>query len=105
MLGIARWLLTVLGGVLIGCGLVLHGQVALARYMRNEVQNTFFLWRALGHATFVFQGGETRMAMAMAEVPAKALDESSRAAWVLVAAGGLVALAGPLIRGAAKPVA
>lgn len=99
MLGIARWLFTVLGGALLGAGLVLHGQVALARYMRQEVDNTFFLWRALGDATFVFQGGETRMALAMAEVPDAALKESDRAAWVLVVVGGLVALTGPLLRG------
>ncbi|MCK5943805.1 MAG: hypothetical protein KAI24_17610 [Planctomycetes bacterium] len=98
MIGIARWLLVVVGGVLIGAGLVLHGQVALARYMRDEVDNTFFLWRALGEATFVFQGGETRMALAMSQVPEGALRESDRAAWVLLIIGGLVALAGPLVR-------
>jgi hypothetical protein len=57
MIGIARWLFTLVGGVLVGAGLVLHGQVALARYMRDEVDNTFFLWRALGEATIVSQGG------------------------------------------------
>ena len=54
MIGVARWLFTFLGGALLGAGLVLHGQVALARYMRQEVDNTFFLWRAIGHATFAF---------------------------------------------------
>ncbi|MFN3243286.1 MAG: hypothetical protein ACE37K_17425 [Planctomycetota bacterium] len=98
MIGIARWLFTLVGGVLVGAGLVLHGQVALARYMRDEVDNTFFLWRALGEATFVFQGGETRMALAMSEVPPEALHHSDRAAWVLVIVGGLVALTGPLLR-------
>ena len=83
---------------MIGAGLVLHGQVALARYMREEVDHTFFLWRALGHATFAFQGGETRMALAMAEVPEEALRHSNRAAWVLVIVGGLVSLTGPLLR-------
>ena len=68
MIGVARWLFTFLGGALLGAGLVLHGQVALARYMRQEVDNTFFLWRAIGHATFAFQGGETRMALAMCGV-------------------------------------
>ena len=97
MIGIARWLLTLLGGTLLGCGLVLHGQVALARYTRDEVDNTFVLWRAMGHATFAFQGGETRMALAMAEVPEEALEHSDRAAWVLVVVGGIVALAGPIL--------
>ncbi|MEO6597784.1 MAG: hypothetical protein ABIP94_23815 [Planctomycetota bacterium] len=77
-----------LGGVIQGSGLVLHGQVAMARYMRQEVDGTFFLWRAIGKATFVFQGGETRMALAMAEVPPHALMESDRAGWVLVIVWG-----------------
>ena len=98
MIGIARWLFTVLGGVLLGAGLVLHGHVALARYMREEVDNTFFLWRAMGHATFAFQGAETRMALAMSEVPNEALRHSDRAAWMLVVVGGIVALSGPMLR-------
>ncbi|MGK0153320.1 MAG: hypothetical protein ACI9SE_000264 [Neolewinella sp.] len=98
MIGIARWLFTFIGGVLLGSGLVLHGHVALARYMREEVDNTFFLWRAMGEATFAFQGGETRMALAMSEVPKEALVASDRAAWVLVIVGGLVAVTGPMLR-------
>jgi len=98
MIGIVRWLFTLIGGVVLGSGLVLHGQVALAHVMRHEVDNTFFLWRALGHATFVFQGEETRMALAMAEVPAEALAASDRAAWVLVIVGSLIAITGPLLR-------
>lgn len=112
MLGIARWLFTLIGGVLLGSGLVLHGQVALARYMKDEVANTFFLWRALGQATFAFQRSDVRMALAMQEVPDEALRESDRAAWVLVVVGGLVSLTAPLLRrarraapaAAAKPV-
>jgi hypothetical protein len=99
VLGFIRWFVTLVGGTVLGTGLVLHGQVALARYMRQEVERTFFLWRAIGNATFAFQGGETRMALAMAEVPDAALRESDRSAWVLVAVGGLIALTGPLLRG------
>jgi hypothetical protein len=102
MLGFVRWFCAVFGGVVLGAGLVLHGQVALARHMRNEVDGTFFLWRALGQATFAFQGGETRMALAMAEVPEAALKESDRAGWVLVIVGGLIAVTGPLLRGGAR---
>jgi len=98
MLGIARWFFAVLGGLLAGAGLTLHGQVAFARYVKKEVDGTFFLWRAIGDATFAFQGGETRMALAMGEVPDDALRESDRAAWVLVIVGGLVALTSPLLR-------
>lgn len=98
MLGILRWFAMVFGGLVLGAGMTLHGQVALAHYMQNEVDNTFVLWRALGHATFYLQGGETRMALAMSEVPPEALEEMDRAAWVLVAIGLLIALCGPLIR-------
>ncbi|MCA8976262.1 MAG: hypothetical protein KDC98_16195 [Planctomycetes bacterium] len=97
MLGLLRWFVVLLGGLILGAGMTLHGQVALARYMRDEVENTFVLWRALGRATFYFQGGETRMALAMSEVPPEALDQSDRAAWVLVAIGVLFAFSGPLI--------
>lgn len=93
-----RWFLVLLGGAVLGCGLALHGQVALARHMRAEVDRTFVVWRWLGHATFAFQGGETRMALAMREVPEAALHESDRAAWVLVGVGGLLALTAPLLR-------
>jgi hypothetical protein len=109
MLRVVRWLFAVLGGVIVGAGLVLHGQVAMARFMRNEVESTFFLWRAIGDATFAFQGEETRMALAMAEVPEAALNESSRAGWVLVVVGSVIALTAPLLAGsratsvAAKP--
>lgn len=98
MVRLVRWLCAVLGGTVLGAGLVLHGQVAMARYMREEVDNTFFLWRAIGHATFVFQGGETQMALAMSTVPEAALVESDRAAWVLVVVGALIALTAPLLR-------
>jgi hypothetical protein len=98
MLAIARWFFAVLGGVLIGAGLMLHGQVAFARYVKKEVDSTFFLWRAIGDATFTFQGGETRMALAMGEVPDAALKESDRAGWVLVIVGGLLTLTSPLLR-------
>lgn len=92
-----RWFLVVLGGVLLGAGLVLHGQVALVRAMTNEVHNTFFLWRAIGHATIFLQGSDVKMAMAMAEVSPSVLRESDFAAWTLVAVGSLLALAGPLL--------
>jgi hypothetical protein len=98
MVVVARWLCAVLGGVLIGAGLVLHGQVAMARYMQNEVDGTFFLWRAIGQATFVFQGGQTQLALAMSSVPDEALQESDRAGWVLVIVGSLIALTGPLLQ-------
>lgn len=98
MVALARWFFVLFGGVLLGTGLVLHGQVALARHMRKEVDDTFFLWRALGNATFAFQEDQTRLALVMAEVPEAAIVHSARAATMLLAVGGLIALTAPLLR-------
>ncbi len=92
-----RWLLTLLGGLVAGVGVTLHGQVAFARFLQDEVDGTFFLWRAIGRATYWFQGESTQMALAMAEVPASALRASDVAAWSLVAIGGLLAVVGALL--------
>jgi hypothetical protein len=97
MLGFARWFFAVAGGVLIGVGLVLHGQVALAHMLRDEVDRTFFLWRAIGEATIFLQSDDVRMALAMSEVPARVLEESDLAAWTLVAVGALLACTSPLL--------
>lgn len=103
MLGFVRWFFALLGGVLLGSGLVLHGQVAIARVMRKEVQNTFVLWRAIGEATFAFQSDDVRIALWMNEIPEAAIQESDRAAWVLVIVGGLIGITGPLLRRPGKP--
>ena len=99
-----RWCVVVLGGAMVGGGLVLHGYVAFAHHVRQQVDNTFFLWRAIGQATFAFQDGENRLGLTMREVPEGVLDEGTRAAWVLLIIGTLVAVTGPLIpRGKAAP--
>lgn len=92
-----RWLLVLVGGVLAGAGLVLHGQVALAHYMRAEVDNTFFLWRAVGEATIFLQGSDVRLAFALKEVPDEVIRETDHAAWALVVVGAMLALTGPLL--------
>jgi hypothetical protein len=95
---LARWWLTVLGGIFLGGGLVLHGQVALARHMRDEVAETFFLWRALGRMTFVFQDDTTQLALWLDEIPDRVLRESDRGAWALIVFGASLALMAPLCR-------
>lgn len=97
-LALARWWTVLLGGVLLGAGLVLHGQVAFAQHLRAEVQGTFFLWRAVGQVTFVFQDDMTKAALSLNELPERVLVESDRAAWTLVAIGGIVALIGAMLR-------
>ncbi|MBM3974080.1 MAG: hypothetical protein FJ301_08275 [Planctomycetes bacterium] len=105
MRALLRWMLTTLGGLVAGVGVTLHSQVAFARFLQDEVDGTFFVWRAIGRATFWFQGESTQLALAMAEVPASALRASDIAAWTLVAVGGLVAFAGLLLPRHAPPPA
>jgi uncharacterized membrane protein len=97
MVRFTRWFAILLGGVLLGAGLVLHGQVALARQLRDEVDQTFVLWRAVGESTVFLQGDDVRMALAMAEVPPHVLRRSDVVAWTLVGVGLLVAAVAPLL--------
>lgn len=90
-----RWMLLLLGGVLLGAGLVVHGQVAVAEHMRAQVRETFFLWRGVGRISFVFQDDQTKMALWLHELDPKVLDHSRRAASVLLTLGLLLALAAP----------
>lgn len=94
----ARWCLVLLGGVLIGAGLELHGFVAIVRHMAHEVDNTFFLFRAVGRATSFLLGGEQRMALAIQELPPEVVDECARSGYVLMVVGALLAFCAPLLR-------
>lgn len=87
-----------LGGALFGAGLVLQAQVALAHYARAEVDNTFFLWRELGRATFAFQSRDSRLALAMAELPEDVLVQFDLWSKVLGGFGLLITLVAPWIR-------
>jgi hypothetical protein len=99
VLRLVRWWVVLLGGALLGAGLCLHGQLAVARHLREEAQSSFFLWRAIGGLTFIFQDEVTQAAIWMDEVPEPVLRESDRAAWTLVVIGGLLGAAAPLLRG------
>lgn len=94
----ARWWLLLCGGVLIGMGLLLHGQVWSMHSLREEVRGTFFLWRALGQLTFVFQDDLTKAALWAHECPADVLDESERAATAMLVLGALCAIGSTLLR-------
>ncbi len=94
--------MSVLGGMLIGAGLVLHGQVAFAEYIRDEVENTFALWRGIGSLTFMFQGDQTKMALWLYDVPPSVMLESNRAAWTLIAIGLVCAITTIAFRPAVK---
>jgi hypothetical protein len=98
---LARWWVVLLGGVLLGAGLCLHGQLAIARQLRAEARSTFFLWRGVGQLTFIFQDDVTKAALWMNEVPDDVIRESDAAAWSLVFLGALVAVAATGIQGKA----
>ncbi len=93
-----KWLLMLLGGALFGAGLVLQAQVALAHHARAEVDNTFFLWRELGRATFAFQSRDSKLALAMAELPEAVLVQFDLWSKVLGGLGLLLAMVVPWIR-------
>lgn len=95
---ILRAMILILAGVLLGAGGLLLGQVAVARSMEAEVDATFFLFRAIGYATFAFQGSDVQVALAVKELPPGALEHSERVAWMLIAFGGLVWVAAPFVR-------
>ena len=96
---LVRWWGVLLGGVLLGAGLCLHGQLAVAMELRDNAQNTFILWRAVGQITFIFQDEVTQAALWMHEVPDSVVRESDRVAWTMVVIGALIASAAPLLHG------
>ncbi|MCB9919337.1 MAG: hypothetical protein H6832_13120 [Planctomycetes bacterium] len=95
---ILRLALIILAGILLGAGGLLLGQVHVARIMEERVDSTFFLFRAIGYATFVFQGDEVQVALAIKELPPEALEHSKRVAWFLIAVGSLGLLAAPFLK-------
>ena len=97
VLRVARWWLTLLGGVLLGMALVLHGQVMAVQHMRNEVSSTFALWRGIGKLTFAFQDSKTQTALLAHDFPVILIREADRAAWTLAAIGVILAATAFLI--------
>jgi hypothetical protein len=95
---VARWLFTLIGGLFLGAGLELHGLIAIAWRMIGEVDNTFFMFRAIGRATIFMLGSERRIALAIKEIPPEVLEECSRTAWMLVIVGGLFSVTAPFLR-------
>ena len=102
LLKVARWWLTLVGGVLLGMGLVLHGQLAFFRYMHEQVESTFILWRGIGKLTFFFQDNLTKAALEIHEIPKELVDEADRAAWTLVVIGVALVVVAFLIRRSAS---
>ncbi len=85
-------------GVMVGAGLLLYGQVRFGLYIHDEVENTFFLWRAIGEATYFLQDPETQLALALHEFDKSYLLESRRIGVTLMIIGGLIAFVTPWIQ-------
>ena len=93
-----RTLLFFGAGVMVGAGLLLYGQVRFGLYIHDEVENTFFLWRAIGEVTYFLQAPETQLALALHEVDKSLLMESRRAGITLMIIGALIAFVTPWIQ-------
>lgn len=97
ILRLIRWWAVLLAGGLLGAGVVLHGQLAMGRLIREEVESVPGIYRAIGHATFFLQDATTRSSLLLHEIPEEALEEGDHMAWTLVICGALCALAAPML--------
>lgn len=87
---LARWWLLVLGSMFLGGGLVLYSQVECALLIREEVSNTFFLWRGIGHLTFMFHDNMTQFSLWLDTMPPNTIEESRRSAIAFLTIGGVL---------------
>lgn len=101
-LAIARWWVVLVGGTLLGAGALLYGQVTTLYHLREEVHSTFFLWRALGHLTFVWQDDVTQAALWADECPESVLRESAHGAWTMMALGAVLCVGSAFLRKARR---
>ena len=103
MLAIARFWAVFLGGALFGAGILLHAQVVCLRMAREEVSNTFVVWRFIGSLTFAFQDDLTQAAIWADEVPEAVIRESDRAGWTLMVLGGMGVVGAWFLRRSRRP--
>jgi hypothetical protein len=89
---LARGLINLLGGILIGVGLFLWGQALFVEYVKAEVDNTFFLLRWVGKISFIFMRVDNKLFLSISEIPDEAIVESVRWAKGLLISGGCIAL-------------
>jgi len=95
---VTRALICFVAGILVGAGLLLYGQVRLAEYFRDEVFSTFFLWRAIGDATYFLQGTDVQVALTLSKLPAESIVHSKRLAITLIVLGGELMLLLPFLK-------
>ena len=90
--------MAVFGGILVGVGLLLACQIHVVRHMRQQVDDTFFLWRWVGKATFVAQTHDVQTAIVLEKIPESTIQECERIAIALMALGSACALSVPFLR-------
>ncbi len=96
---LVKWILHLLGGILLGMGLLLWGQAEFLAYVRNEVQGTFFLFRWIGKVSFIFMSPDKKVALALADIPAGTVQESVRWAKSFLVAGTALVLLSLFVKG------
>lgn len=96
--GFTRAMICFVAGTLFGAGLLLYGQVRLAEHFRQEVFSTFFLWRAIGNATYFLQGTDVQVALTLSKLPADSILHSKRLAITLIVFGGELILLLPFLK-------
>jgi len=89
---LARGLINLLGGVLIGVGLFLWGQALFVEHVKAEVADTFFLLRWVGKISFIFMRVDDKLFLSISEIPDEAVAESIRWAKGLLISGACITL-------------
>ncbi|PIE22349.1 MAG: hypothetical protein CSA62_12625 [Planctomycetota bacterium] len=89
-------------GVLIGAGLLLYGQVMFAEEVRSEVENTFFLWVQIGHATFFLQGADVQASLVLANIDPEYYEHSEKVALTLMILGACLLFSASFVRERSK---
>lgn len=95
LLRLTKCLLYFCSGFMVGVGLLLYGQVRLAMLVKEEVEGTFFLWRAIGNVTYFLQGQSTQVALTVGQLPREYLVHSKRVGLTLIVFGALCGLLAP----------
>lgn len=98
ILRFARASMRFVAGLLVGLGLMLYGQLQTAELMREQVQETFWLWRNIGHATFFLQGTDVQVALLLSTIADEHYQHSNRVALTLMIVGGCLLFAAAFVR-------
>jgi hypothetical protein len=97
-ISLARWWMSVIGGILIGVGLLLCCQIHVVRHLRQQVEDAFFFRRWVGKVTFVAQTYDVQTALVLNKINESTIQECERIAIALLALGSACALSVPFLR-------